>query len=236
MTEGRATEGRTPDRRAAVFIDKDGTLVEDVPYNVDPALIRLGPGAVDGLRLLHAAGYPLIVISNQSGVARGYFEETALVAVEARLRELLGEIGVPLAGFYYCPHHPDGSVAEYAVACKCRKPRPGMLVRAAREHDIDLARSWFVGDILHDVEAAHRAGCRAVLLDNGHETEWELSAVRTPDVLVRDLAEAARAIVANTPTQPSPIEGEGFTRPVQPLPGLPFPLDGGMGRGMGAPS
>ena len=195
MNARRAAGGRTPDRRAAVFLDKDGTLVEDVPYNVDPALIRLGPGAVEGLRLLHAAGFPLIVISNQSGVARGYFAEAALGAVEARLRELLAAVGVPLAGFYYCPHHPDGSVAAYAVACECRKPRPGMIVRAAREHAVDLARSWFVGDILHDVEAAHRAGCRAVLLDNGHETEWELSPLRTPDVVARDLGEAARAIV-----------------------------------------
>ena len=141
MSARRATEGRTPDRRAAVFLDKDGTLVEDVPYNVDPALIRLGPGAADGLRLLHAAGYPLIVISNQSGVARGYFEEAALGAVEVRLRELLGEVGVPLTGFYYCPHHPEGSVAAYAVGCECRKPLPGMIVRAADEHGIDLARS-----------------------------------------------------------------------------------------------
>ncbi|MDP8923554.1 MAG: HAD family hydrolase [Chloroflexota bacterium] len=188
--------GRLAERRAAVFLDKDGTLVEDVPYNVDPALIRLGSGAVEGLRLLHVAGYPLIVISNQSGVARGYFAEDALRAVEARLRELLGEAGVPLTGFYYCPHHPEGLVAEYARACECRKPLPGMILRAAHEHGIDVARSWFVGDILHDVEAAHRAGCRAVLLDNGNETEWELSPARTPDVVAPDLAEAARAIVA----------------------------------------
>lgn len=196
MSASRTTEGLTPGRRAAIFLDKDGTLVEDVPYNVDPDLIRLGRGAVDGLRMLHAAGYPLIVISNQSGVARGYFAETALGAVEAQLRELLGEAGVPLAGFYYCPHHPDGSVARYAVVCDCRKPLPGLIVRAAGEHGVDLARSWFIGDILHDVEAAHRAGCRAVLLDNGHETEWELSPLRTPDVVAPDLAGAARAIVS----------------------------------------
>ena len=196
MSASRTTEGLRPGRRAAIFLDKDGTLVEDVPYNVDPALIRLGRGAVDGLRMLHGAGYPLIVISNQSGVARGYFAETALGAVEAQLRELLGEAGVPLAGFYYCPHHPEGSVARYAVVCDCRKPLPGLIVRAAREHGVDLARSWFIGDILHDVEAAHRAGCRAVLLDNGHETEWEVSPSRTPDVVVPDLAEAARAIVS----------------------------------------
>ena len=202
MTERRSTAGR-----AAVFLDKDGTLVENVPYNVDPARIRLGAGAVEGLPLLHAAGYPLIVISNQSGVARGYFAEEALGAVEAGLRALLEEIGVPLVGFYYCPHHPDGTVAAYAVTCECRKPLPGMIVRAAREHDIDLEHSWFVGDILHDVEAAHRAGCRAVLLDNGHETEWELSPLRTPEVVAADLAEAARAIVSSRAVEPSLLQG-----------------------------
>src|SRR3954470_4364570 len=128
--EGRKRAGMGD---SAVFLDKDGTLIEDVPYNVDPARIRLMPGAAGGLRALDAAGYRLIVVSNQSGVARGYFEEAALAAVEARLRELLAEAGVPLAGFYYCPHHPEGSVAAYAVECSCRKPQPGLLVRAARE-------------------------------------------------------------------------------------------------------
>lgn len=178
----------------AVFLDKDGTLVEDVPYNVDPAQIRLTVGAVEGLRALDQARYRLIVVSNQSGVARGYFAETALQAVEARLRELLGAVGVPLAGFYYCPHHPEGPVSAYAVACGCRKPAPGLLLRAARDHGIDLTRSWFVGDILNDVEAGHRAGCRTVLLDVGGETEWAWSPWRVPDRVTGDLAEAARLI------------------------------------------
>ena len=178
----------------AVFLDKDGTLIEDVPYNVDPALMRFLPGTAAGLRALHAAGFRLIVVSNQSGVARGYFPEAALAAVEARLRALFAEAGVPLAGFYYCPHHPDGSVPEYAVSCLCRKPFPGLIVRAAREHGIDRARSWLIGDILHDVEAGHRAGCRAILIANGNETVWELSPARTPDALAADLAEAAEII------------------------------------------
>jgi histidinol-phosphate phosphatase family protein len=193
------------DRRAAVFLDKDGTLIVDVPYNVAPERIRLTDGAVEGLRALHVAGYALVVVSNQSGVARGIFEEAKLGAVEARLRELFEAAGVPLAGFYYCPHHPDGVVGPYAVACGCRKPAPGMIEQAAREHGIDLARSWLVGDILHDVEAGRRAGCRTILLDVGHETEWELTPLRTPDFTAVDLAAAARVIVANTaqPTLPA---------------------------------
>ena len=103
---------------------------------------------------------------------------------------------VPLGGFYYCPHYPAGTVSRYAIACACRKPAPGMLLRALREHDLDAERSWLVGDILDDVEAGRRAGCRTVLLDNGHETEWVRSPPRTPDLVAADLADAARLILA----------------------------------------
>jgi len=185
--------GRAP--RAAVFLDKDGTVIVDVPYNVDPGLMRLTDGAADGLHALHAAGYPLVVVSNQAGVAHGYFEEAALGPVEARLRELLGAAGVPLTGFYYCPHHPCGAVERYTVACQCRKPAPGLVERAAREHHIDLARSWLIGDILNDVEAGKRAGCRTVLVDVGNETEWVLTPERTPDLRAATVAEAARLIL-----------------------------------------
>jgi len=180
-----------------VFLDKDGTLVEDVPYNVDPARIRLAAGAADGLTRLAAAGWRLAVVSNQSGVARGYFPEAALKAVEARLRGLLGDIGVSLAGFFYCPHHPKGAVSEYAVTCDCRKPAPGLVLAAARELDTDPRACWMVGDILDDVEAGRRAGCRAVLIDNGNETEWVPRPFREPHFKVPDLAEAARVILAS---------------------------------------
>ncbi len=178
----------------AVFLDKDGTLIEDVPYNVDPERIQLTRGAAEGLQLLHAAEYKLIVITNQSGIARGYFPEEALVAVEERSRQLLAEFGVPLAGFYYCPHHPNGVVPNYAIACSCRKPEPGLLLSAADESGIDLAQSWFIGDILNDVEAGRRAGCKTILIDNGNETEWQMSPQRLPHYVVADLAEAAQVI------------------------------------------
>ena len=181
--------------RVAVFLDKDGTLIEDVPYNVDPALIRPRAGVGSALARLQAAGYRLIVISNQSGVARGLFPEAALAAVERHLAALLADAGVRLDGFYYCPHHPEGSVPAYAVACACRKPQPGLLLRAAQEREIDLNRSWFVGDILHDVEAGRRAGCRTILLDVGNETEWLLTPARLPHAIVGDIGQAADRIL-----------------------------------------
>ena len=184
---------RTLDR--AVFLDKDGTLIDDVPYNVDPGLIRLAGGAAEGLVRLRSAGFRLFVVTNQSGVARGIFPESALAGVEARLCELVLEVGAALDGFAHCPHHPEGVVADYATRCDCRKPEPGMILRLANEHGVDLDRSWMVGDILNDVEAGRRAGCRTVLIANGNETEWVDAPDRRPDFTAADLAEAARLIL-----------------------------------------
>lgn len=184
--------------KRAVFIDKDGTLVVDVPYNVDPGRIRLAPRAAEALGLLAEAGFGLYLVSNQSGVARGYFTEDDLRPVEEHIRFLLATQGLALDGVYWCPHHPEGVVPPYAVSCTCRKPEPGMLVRAAAEHDLDLGASWVLGDILDDVAAAHRAGCRGVMVDVGNETEWVSGPGRTPDYLAKDLADAARFIVRDT--------------------------------------
>jgi D-glycero-D-manno-heptose 1,7-bisphosphate phosphatase len=181
--------------RKSVFLDQDGTLVEDLPYNVDPDRMRLVDGALPALRRLSDAGFALVVVSNQSGVARGLFPESALDGVAARLQELVAPAGVRFDGVYFCPHHREGSVERYAVDCVCRKPRPGLLWRAAAELGLDLRRSWFVGDILNDVEAGVRAGCRTVLLDVGNETEWQLSELRLPHVTVESLEDAACAVL-----------------------------------------
>ena len=179
----------------AIFLDKDGTLIDDIPYNVEPRRMTLCRGAGPALRLLAGLGYRLFVVSNQDGIADGRFGESAMVAVATRLADLLSAEEVALDGFYYCPHHPDGALARYACACGCRKPQPGMLLRAAREHRIDLRASWMIGDILHDVEAGNRAGCRSVLIDNGNETEWRPGPHRSPTGTAPDLAGAA-ALVA----------------------------------------
>ena len=178
----------------AVFLDKDGTLIENVPHNVDPARVRLTAGAIDGLKRLQQLGYLLIGVSNQPGIALGYFTETQLDAATLQLRTLLETEGVHLTGLYYCPHHPAGTSRRYAMHCRCRKPAPGLLYAAAHIHDIDLAQSWLIGDILNDVEAGARAGCRTILLDNGNETEWRRGPYREPTYRARDLAEAAQLI------------------------------------------
>ncbi len=179
---------------AAVFLDKDGTLVENIPYNVDPARIRLARGALPALRRMASAGYELVVVSNQSGIARGVFAESALADVEERLQELVSPAGIRFAGFYWCPHHPEGVLPRYSIACDCRKPAPGLLRRAAHDLGLDLQASWMVGDILNDVEAGRRAGCRVVLVDNGGETEWVRSPIRDPDFIVSNLKQAAAII------------------------------------------
>ena len=178
-----------------VFLDKDGTLLEDIPYNVDPQRMRLAPLGDRALRLLAEYDCRVVVVSNQSGVAQGYFSESSLERVEDWLRTVFRRFGVDFAGFCYCPHHPEGDVAEFAIECDCRKPGDGMLRRAAADLGIDLSEAWMVGDILDDVEAGNRAGCRTILIDNDNETEWRLSTLRWPTVVVRNLESAARAIV-----------------------------------------
>lgn len=181
----------------AIFIDKDGTLIEDIPYNVNPSLIELMPGAGESLKLLRDEGYKMVVISNQSGVARGLFKEEKLKGVESELEHQLADYRVDLNGFYYCPHLPEaeGKVEKYAIDCNCRKPKAGLLLKAARELGIDLEDSWMIGDILNDVEAGNRAGCKTILFDNGGETEWVLSDQRIPDKIMYSMKEIPEIIL-----------------------------------------
>lgn len=183
--------------KRAIFVADDGAVFDSAPEAVDPARLSLAPAARSALPLLHASGYRLFVVAEHPGIARGDYTEEALVPLQARVRELLMTIGVPLSGFYYCPHDPDGHVDAYACACLCRKPAAGLLQRAAGAHKVDLGASWVIGDLLDDVEAAHNAGAHAVLVDNGRETEWRTDINRRPDVIAIDLAEAALIIASS---------------------------------------
>jgi histidinol-phosphate phosphatase family protein len=182
--------------RRVLFVDKDGTLIEDLPYNVDPARIRFAPGAREAVRRLGDAGIDLAIVTNQSGVARGYFAEADLDPVAAHLRRAIGALGGRLAGFYACPHLPDGVVARYAIACDCRKPLPGLLRRAAAELGVDLASSWFVGDTWMDVAAGRAAPCRTILVGR----EWRDRSTHPrglePDAAVPDLLRAVEIVLA----------------------------------------
>lgn len=182
---------------AAIFIDKDGTLIYDIPYNVDPDLIVIRDNSMEGLKLLCERGFKLIVISNQCGVACGYFCEEDLYIVEEKLRSLLEPLSIKLSGFYFCPHYANGIIHEYAVDCFCRKPMPGMLLHAAEVNNIDLSESWMIGDILNDVEAGNRAGCRSILIQNGGETEWKAGRFRTPELICMNINQAAEYILTH---------------------------------------
>lgn len=145
--------------KPAVFLDRDGVLLDDA--------LDVMPGAPEALRALHDAGFALVVVTNQTVVSRGLATEEEVAEVHRRLREQLPE----LDAFYVCPHHPNADVERYRVECDCRKPRPGLLLRAADELDLDLAKSWMVGDRVSDVAAGAAAGCRTILLRTGAHDE-----------------------------------------------------------------
>jgi D-glycero-D-manno-heptose 1,7-bisphosphate phosphatase len=200
----------------AVFIDKDGTLIPDIPFNTDPDLLSIEPETISGLKLLHYSGYKLIIISNQPGIARGYFTEKSLDIIWTRINSLLSNHGIKLDAFYYCPHDAKGIIQPYAIDCNCRKPAPGLIFKAAAEWNIALNQSWMVGDILNDIEAGNRAGCRSILLNNGNETEWIMNPVRTPVTMTKNFREAAQTIVKQENYERTEFEPYGNHRPIFP--------------------
>ncbi|GAA0461385.1 HAD family hydrolase [Streptomyces olivaceiscleroticus] len=172
LADGRP--GGRHERPAAVLFDRDGTLIEDVPYNSDPRLVRILPGVPEALRLLRDAGIPTAVVSNQSGVGRGLLTEQQVRLVNARVDDALGGFGT----WVYCPHRPD-------AGCHCRKPKPGLVIEAARRLAVPAEKCVVIGDIGADVLAAQAAGARAVLVPNAVTRREEITAApcTAPDVL-----------------------------------------------------
>ena len=187
--------------RPAVFLDRDGTLNENPPrgdFVRRPEDLRLLKGVPRALRSLREAGYLLVVASNQSGISKGLMSSEAVAAVNARLGELLAPEGVSLDGIYVCPHSSE-------ALCDCRKPKPGLLLRAARELGIDLARSWMVGDSARDVAAARAAGVRAMFVyGNSYDGEREAAEALSPEAVVPDVEAAARFILSAAGGGPQP--------------------------------
>ena len=182
----------------AVFFDRDGVLIEDRGLLVDPAEIRVLDGVSDALQRLHEASYRLIVVTNQAVVARGLITLFQLDAFHAEMRRLLQlSDAPPLDAVYYCPHHPEATLPEYRLACQCRKPRPGLLLQAADDHNLDLKASFMIGDRRTDIAAGAAAGCRTVLVETGQHDAPPIVTIDPledscrPDYTCPDLAAAA---------------------------------------------
>jgi D-glycero-D-manno-heptose 1,7-bisphosphate phosphatase len=185
--------------RRAVFIDRDGTISEEVGYVNHPARYRVFPYAAAAVKTLNDAGWLAILVTNQAGVARGYFAEELIAQVHSLLRQELERGGARLDAIYYCPHHPSVGAPPYRLDCDCRKPKPGLIQRAARELDIDIAASWMVGDRYGDVLLARNAGVHAAFVLSGYgRGEWEYQRAgwqHQPDLVADDLLAAVREII-----------------------------------------
>lgn len=183
----------------AVFLDRDGTLNEDVGFVTDVGSLRLFPWAAEAVRLINAAGFRAIVLTNQSGIARGYLTEAEIAAIHEQLCRDLQAQGARLDAIYYCPHHPGATIAAYRQACRCRKPLPGMVQRAEQDFHLDVTQSYFVGDKYLDVELAHAVGARGILVLTGYgRAEYEAGRhlwPRPPDHIAPTLLEAVRWIL-----------------------------------------
>jgi len=154
--------------KPALFLDRDGVVVEEVEYLSCPSQLALIPRGAEAIARVNRRGIPVVVITNQAGVARGYFPEARIAEVHHHLDKLLSACGARIDRYYYCPHHPTEGLEPYRRQCRCRKPHPGMLHEAALKEGLDLQSSWLVGDKLSDVEAGQVAGCRTVLVQTGH--------------------------------------------------------------------
>ncbi len=185
--------------RRAVFIDRDGTLSEEVGYINHVSRFRMLPRSAEAIKELNEAGIAAVVITNQAGVARGYFPEERILEVHRRMEELLAADGAKLDGIYYCPHHPTAGEPPYRADCDCRKPKPGLLLRAAGDLNLDIPSSYMIGDKFSDVELAQTAGCKGILVLTGYgRGEWEYlreNAVPAPDFVAEDLLDAVQWIL-----------------------------------------
>lgn len=185
-------------KQRAVFIDRDGTISEEVGYINHVSRFRLFPYSAAALKQLHENGYLAILVTNQAGVARGYFSEKMVQSIHKRMTEELEASGEALDAIYYCAHHPSVGEAPYRLDCDCRKPKPGLLLRAARDYDIDLVNSWMVGDRYSDIELAANAGVKSALVLSGYgRGEWEHQRdnwSRQPDLVAENLLAAVSLI------------------------------------------
>jgi D-glycero-D-manno-heptose 1,7-bisphosphate phosphatase len=179
---------------AAVFLDRDGTINEEVGYLDHLDKLQMIPGAAEAIRMINDSGMKTVVVTNQSGIGRGFFSESFVGEVHTRLQKILKGKGAFIDAFYFCPHHPTEGKGAYLTACDCRKPKPGLLLRAADDMDIDLGQSYMVGDMPRDVETARRVGAKGILVRTGYGGEQRIGEVR-PDYLAENLLDAIKWIL-----------------------------------------
>lgn len=194
--------------RGAVFLDRDGTLIEEVGYLERLERLALYPWSAEAVRLLNRAGWPVVVITNQAGIARGIVDEAFLAVAHQFISEKLAAAGARIAAYYYCPHHPDAPLARYRCECRCRKPRPGMVEQAARDLGVDPGRSVVVGDRWADVRVARAVGARAVLVKTGYGAS-EVARARpdvAADAVVETLLDAVVWILRTAHLAPAAAE------------------------------
>lgn len=181
----------------AVFLDRDGVINQDPPHyahRIDQ--LEIIPRVAEAICLLNEADFKVIVVSNQSGIARGYYREEDTITFNQAIRDQVGRKGAIIDAFYYCPHHPEAKIEKYRTACKCRKPSPGMLIRAADDFSIDLTRSYLIGDKVSDIEAGMNAGCKTILVLTGHgKEESKFISEYQPDTIVADLFDGVEYIL-----------------------------------------
>jgi D-glycero-D-manno-heptose 1,7-bisphosphate phosphatase len=187
-------------KRPAVFIDRDGTISEEVGYVNHPSRFRLLPDSAAAVRLLNESGWLAVLVTNQAGVARGYFSEEMIGEVHQKLIADLQEDGARLDAIYYCAHHPTVGEPPYRIDCDCRKPKPGLVHRATADLNIDLERSWMVGDRFGDIELAHNANLHSAFVLTGYgRGEWEHQRASwkiQPEIVAENLREAVQQIVS----------------------------------------
>jgi D-glycero-D-manno-heptose 1,7-bisphosphate phosphatase len=190
-------------QNVGVFIDRDGTISEEVGYINHLSRFQVYPWSAEAIRNLNLKGLKAILVTNQAGVARGYFEESLIHEVHRKLRDELKQSGAYLDAIYYCPHHPSVGKPPYRLDCDCRKPKPGMLWRAANEFEIDMQHSFMIGDRYSDIELGQNAGIRSIFVLSGyglgeyeyHRQDWKVQ----PDWVAKNLLEATEIILKHIP-------------------------------------
>ncbi len=179
---------------SAVFLDRDGTINKEVGYLDSLEQLRIFPAAFDAVRMINEAGMKVVVVTNQSGIARGFFDEDFVNTVHAKINEIFRERGAFIDRFYYCPHHRTEGIGKYRISCNCRKPAPGMLIKASEELDIDLPGSYVVGDMAKDIELANNVRAKGILVRTGYGKSVKTSDIKTV-YIARDILDAAEWIM-----------------------------------------